>query len=40
LSAAGREGLFEGLDAEGALLLRHADGTIETVRAGDVFLLA
>ena len=40
LSAAGREGLFEGLDADGALLLRHADGTIETVRAGDVFLLA
>jgi BirA family biotin operon repressor/biotin-[acetyl-CoA-carboxylase] ligase len=39
LSTGGREGLFEGLDGDGALLLRHADGTIETVRAGDVFLL-
>ncbi len=32
------EGLFEGLDHDGALLLRHADGRIETVRAGDVAL--
>jgi BirA family biotin operon repressor/biotin-[acetyl-CoA-carboxylase] ligase len=40
LSAAGRAGLFEGLDAEGTLLLRHADGAIEAVRAGDVFLVA
>ncbi|WP_404713459.1 biotin--[acetyl-CoA-carboxylase] ligase [Sphingomonas sp. MMS24-J13] len=40
LSAAGREGLFEGLDADGTLLLRHADGAIEAVRAGDVFLVA
>jgi len=39
LSVAGSEGLFEGLDSTGALLLRHADGEIETIRAGDVFLL-
>ncbi len=32
------EGLFEGLAPDGALLLRHADGRIETVRAGDIFL--
>ena len=32
-------GLFEGLDQDGALLLRRADGRIETIRAGDVFLL-
>ena len=32
------EGLFEGLDQDGALLLRRADGSIVTVRAGDVFL--
>lgn len=32
------EGLFEGLDHDGALLLRRADGRIATVRAGDVFL--
>jgi BirA family biotin operon repressor/biotin-[acetyl-CoA-carboxylase] ligase len=33
------EGLFEGLDRDGALLLRQADGRILSVRAGDVFLL-
>ena len=33
------DGLFEGLDQDGALLLRRADGRIETIRAGDVFLL-
>lgn len=38
LAANGVEGLFEGLDAQGALLLRHADGSVETIRAGDVFL--
>nr|WP_208408553.1 biotin--[acetyl-CoA-carboxylase] ligase [Sphingomonas vulcanisoli] len=32
------EGLFEGLDAEGALRLRRADGAIVTIHAGDVFL--
>jgi len=38
LSANGVEGLFGGLDAQGALLLRRADGVIDTIRAGDVFL--
>jgi BirA family biotin operon repressor/biotin-[acetyl-CoA-carboxylase] ligase len=38
LTANGVEGLFEGLDSTGALLLRHADGRTETIRAGDVFL--
>ncbi len=31
-------GLFEGLEADGALRLRRADGTVEVVRAGDVTL--
>lgn len=39
LAVGGEEGLFDGLDASGALLLRRADGRIETVRAGDVFLV-
>jgi BirA family biotin operon repressor/biotin-[acetyl-CoA-carboxylase] ligase len=39
LTAGQVEGLFDGLDAEGALLLRRADGRIDTIRAGDVFLL-
>lgn len=34
-----REGLFDGLSADGALRLREADGTIAVVRAGDVFLI-
>jgi BirA family biotin operon repressor/biotin-[acetyl-CoA-carboxylase] ligase len=34
------EGRFDGLDAAGRLLLRCADGRIETVSAGDVFPLA
>jgi BirA family biotin operon repressor/biotin-[acetyl-CoA-carboxylase] ligase len=34
-----REGLFDGLDGEGALRLRMADGSLEIVRAGDVFLI-
>lgn len=38
LVAHGADGLFEGLDAQGALLLRRAGGSIETIRAGDVFL--
>jgi len=33
------DGLFEGLDVDGALQLRHADGRIESIHAGDVFLL-
>ncbi|AXJ96711.1 MULTISPECIES: biotin--[acetyl-CoA-carboxylase] ligase [unclassified Sphingomonas] len=32
------EGLFEGLDADGALVLRLADGTRRVMHAGDVFL--
>jgi len=39
LAAAGSEGLFDGLDSSGALLLRHADGRVDTIRAGDVFLV-
>ena len=38
-SGAWVEGLFEGLDADGALRLRRADGEVERVLAGDVFLL-
>nr|WP_255352515.1 biotin--[acetyl-CoA-carboxylase] ligase [Blastomonas sp. AAP25] len=34
------EGVFEGLSTDGALLLRCADGRIESVSAGDVHLLA
>lgn len=33
------EGLFDGLERDGSLRLRRADGTIEIVRAGDVQLL-
>lgn len=33
------DGLFAGLDAEGALILRLADGTRRVIHAGDVFLL-
>lgn len=38
LTTNGVEGLFEGLDAQGALLLRRADGSTDVIRAGDVFL--
>jgi BirA family biotin operon repressor/biotin-[acetyl-CoA-carboxylase] ligase len=31
------EGRFEALDADGRLLLRRADGALETISAGDVF---
>lgn len=34
-----REGLFDGLDRDGALILRLADGTRHVIHAGDVFLL-
>jgi BirA family biotin operon repressor/biotin-[acetyl-CoA-carboxylase] ligase len=34
------EGRFEALDQRGRLLLRLADGTIQTVTAGDVFPVA
>ena len=33
------DGLFEGLDPQGALTLRLADGTTRVIHAGDVFLL-
>jgi BirA family biotin operon repressor/biotin-[acetyl-CoA-carboxylase] ligase len=33
------DGLFDGLDMEGALILRLADGTRRVIHAGDVFLL-
>ena len=32
-------GLFDGLDGDGALILRLADGTSRVIHAGDVFLL-
>lgn len=35
----GIDGLFDGLDPEGALILRLADGTRRVIHAGDVFLL-
>jgi BirA family biotin operon repressor/biotin-[acetyl-CoA-carboxylase] ligase len=38
LAANGVEGLFDGLDEQGALRLRRPDGAVETIRAGDVFL--
>lgn len=33
------DGLFAGLDVDGALLLRLADGTTRVIHAGDVFLI-
>ena len=33
------DGLFGGLDSDGALILRLADGTTRVIHAGDVFLL-
>ncbi|TZG26151.1 biotin--[acetyl-CoA-carboxylase] ligase [Sphingomonas montanisoli] len=33
------DGLYDGLDADGALRLRGADGSVQIIRAGDVFLL-
>ena len=33
------DGLFDGLDPQGALILRLADGTRRVIHAGDVFLL-
>jgi BirA family biotin operon repressor/biotin-[acetyl-CoA-carboxylase] ligase len=39
LTAAGEQGLFEGLDETGALRLRLAGGSVRTVHAGDVFLI-
>lgn len=39
LSTPDGEGLFDGLDDSGALRLRRADGNIDIVHAGDVFLI-
>jgi BirA family biotin operon repressor/biotin-[acetyl-CoA-carboxylase] ligase len=39
LSTSEGEGLFDGLDEEGALRLRLADGTLRVIHAGDVFLI-
>ncbi|HVF93075.1 MAG TPA: biotin--[acetyl-CoA-carboxylase] ligase, partial [Sphingomonas sp.] len=33
------DGVFDGLDADGALILRLADGSRRVIHAGDVFLL-
>ena len=33
------DGLFEGLDSGGSLILRLADGTTRVIHAADVFLL-
>jgi BirA family biotin operon repressor/biotin-[acetyl-CoA-carboxylase] ligase len=39
LSTSEGEGLYEGIDEEGALRLRLADGSLRLIRAGDVFVL-
>lgn len=39
LSTSEGEGLFDGLDEDGALRLWTADGSVHTIHAGDVFLL-
>ena len=39
LSASGVDGLFDGLDEQGALRLRRADGSVDVIQAGDVFLI-
>lgn len=39
LSTSEGDGLFDGLDATGALRLRLADGTMRVIHAGDVFLI-
>ena len=39
LATAEGEGLFDGLDADGALRLRLRDGSMRIIRAGDVFLI-
>jgi BirA family transcriptional regulator, biotin operon repressor / biotin---[acetyl-CoA-carboxylase] ligase len=39
LSAGEMEGLFDGLDEQGALRLRRADGSVDVIQAGDVFLI-
>ena len=39
LSTSEGDGLFDGLEEDGALRLRLADGTMRTIHAGDVFLI-
>ena len=39
LATAEGEGLFDGLQADGALRLRLADGSVKIIHAGDVFLV-
>jgi BirA family transcriptional regulator, biotin operon repressor / biotin---[acetyl-CoA-carboxylase] ligase len=39
LSTSEGDGLFDGLDEQGALRLRLADGTLRVIHAGDVFLI-
>ena len=39
LSTSFGDGLFDGLDEDGALRLRLADGTYRVIHAGDVFLI-
>jgi BirA family transcriptional regulator, biotin operon repressor / biotin---[acetyl-CoA-carboxylase] ligase len=39
LSAGGKEGLFDGLDHDGALRLRLPDGSVQLIHAGEVFLI-
>jgi BirA family biotin operon repressor/biotin-[acetyl-CoA-carboxylase] ligase len=39
LSTSEGDGLFEGLDQNGALRLRLADGSTRVIHAGDVFLI-
>ncbi len=37
LAGSSVEGIFEDIDMDGCLLLRHRDGTIQKISAGDVF---
>jgi BirA family transcriptional regulator, biotin operon repressor / biotin---[acetyl-CoA-carboxylase] ligase len=39
LAAGDLQGLFDGLDPDGALRLRLADGSVHVMHAGDVFLI-
>lgn len=39
LTSGGLDGLFDGLDDQGALRLRRADGSVDVIQAGDVFLI-
>ncbi len=39
IATMGEQGLFDGLEADGALRMRRADGTVVVIHAGDVALL-